>query len=373
VEPTRIVPFFNYPDVFGRHEDEYVRIFTDIGRRGAFIQQQELADFEAELARYTGARHALGVANGTDALVIVLRAAGIGAGDEVIVCSHTMAATAAAVAHVGARPVPVEVGPDRLIDPESVAAALTTRTRAVMPTDLNGRTADMDRLLELTSGHGLLLVEDAAQALGSRFRGTHAGLFGVGGTISFYPAKTLGCFGDGGAIITDDDAVYEQAVLMRDHGRTVSGDVALWGYNSRLDNLQAAILLAKFGRYDADVARRREVAARYQDGLGDVAQLGLPPAPSDGEHFDIFQNYEIEADRRDDLRAALADRGVGTIIQWGGIPVHRYSVASFEGTLPATDRFFERCLMLPMNTSINDDDVEHVIASVREFYGDDTP
>lgn len=366
----RAVPFFNYPHVFTSHEEDFISIFRDVGRRGAFIAQQDLRDFEQHLAAFTGARHALGFSNATDGLHIALRAAGIGPGDEVIFCSHTMVATAAAIHFAGATPVPVECGPDHLMDPAAAGAAVTPRTRALMPTQLNGRTCDMDALQAIADKHGLLIVEDAAQALGSRFKGRQAGTFGAANAISFYPAKNLGCLGDGGAVLTNDDVVYRKMFLLRDHGRDESGDVVMWGLNTRLDNLQAAILDFKLARYDEEISHRRRIAALYQAQLGDIQELVLPPAPdSDPDHFDVFQNYEIEAERRDDLKAYLKEHGIGTLIQWGGKAVHQFEKLGFKVSLPYVERMFTRCLMLPMNRSISDEDVSYVCEKVREFYG----
>lgn len=367
---TRTVPFFNYPHVYLSHRDEYLKIMDDVCSRGAFIQQRDLAEFEVSLAQYNRVKYALGVANGTDALIMSLLAAGIGRGDEVIFCSHTFVATAASIHHVGAIPVPAEVGPDHLIDPQSVEEKITPRTRAIMPTQLNGRVADMDALQALADRHGLLIIEDSAQGMGARYKGRFSGTFGVAGTISYYPAKNLGAFGDAGAILTNDDRVYEELLSLRDHGRGADGDVRRWGFNSRLDNLQAAILHAKFKRYDAEVARRRAIASLYQAQLDDVKELRLPPAPgSEPDRFDVFQNYELLAERRDELREFLKANGVGTLIQWGGKAVHQFRKLCLNAHLPYTDWFFTRCIMLPMNTSLNDDDVAYVCDKVREFYG----
>jgi dTDP-4-amino-4,6-dideoxygalactose transaminase len=256
-----------------------------------------------------------------------------------------------------------------LIDTESVAQAITPQTKAIMPTQLNGRTADMDALLAVAEEHDLIVIEDAAQALGSKFKGKCAGTFGLASCVSFYPAKTLGCFGDGGCVITNDDAMYRELKLLRDHGRDDTGEVITWGLNSRLDNMQAAILDHKLKTYDVDVRRRREIAAMYQRSLGHLSQLRLPPAPaSDPDHFDIFQNYEIEAESRDELRQHLKDRGVGTLIQWGGKAVHQFPALGFKQSLPRTEEMFSRALMLPMNPSLTDEDVEYVCEAVEEFY-----
>lgn len=366
---VRTIPFFNYRGAFAADEEAYVAIFRDIIRRGAFIQQQDLADFEQRLAEYLGVKFAIGVGNATDGLVFALRAAGLGPGDEVIFPSHTMVATAASIAHVGAIPVPCDCGPDHLIDPASAERAITPRTRGIMPVQLNGRTADMDAIQTLARKHKLLIVEDAAQGLGSSFKGKRAGSFGVAAAFSFYPAKILGCFGDGGAVVTNDEKVAHQVKLLRDHGRDELGEVQLWGFNSRLDNLQAAILDHQFKNYQVIIDRRRALARLYRNELGQLKQVVLPPGPDNtGDHFDVFQNYEIEAERRDDLRQFLKDRGVGTLIQWGGKAVHQFKGLGLTQSLPNTERLFQRCIMLPMNMTLSDDDARHVSALVREFY-----
>ena len=367
---ARAVPFYPYPQSFLAEEEELVGIFRDVGRRGAFVMQEDVRRFEDNLARFLGAWRVIGVANATDGLSIALIAAGVEAGSEVIFSSHTMVATAAAIHFAGANPVPVECGADHLMDAAAAESAITSRTSAILPTQLNGRTADMEALLGVTSRHGLLLVEDAAQALGSRFRGQCAGTFGASAAVSFFPAKVLGCLGDGGAVIANEERVGERAAALHDHGRDAQGDVAGWGFNSRLDNLQAAILDYRLRKYDSAIARRRELARGYDAALAAMGEVVRPPSPdSDSAHFDVFQNYEIEAERRDGLREFLSARGIGTLLPWGGKAVHQWEALGFETRLPATERLFERVLLLPMHPWLADDDVQVVAAAVREFYG----
>jgi len=367
--PTRArsIPFFDYPNLFTSEEEALVGIFRDVGRRGAFIMQQDLEHFERRLAAYLGVKYATGVANASDGLLIALRAAGVTSG-EVIFSSHTMVATAAAIHFAGATPIPVECGADHLIDPAAVEAAVTSCTRAILPTQLNGRTADMGELQAIADRHGLLLIEDAAQALGSRFRGRAAASFGVASAISFFPAKLLGCLGDGGAVTTNDDQVYGRILELRDHGRRADGEIVSWGLNSRLDNLQAAILDYRLDAYPAAIERRRALASAYQERLGNFEELRLPPPPASGDHFDVFQNYEIEAERRDELREHLKARGIGTLIQWGGKAVHQWAGLGFTARLPFTERLFERLLLLSMNLSLSGDQVQEVCDGVESFY-----
>lgn len=375
LDPTaysRKIPFFNYGELFTRFEDDFMRIFQDVGRRGAFIMQKDLEEFEEALKSFLDVKYAFGCADGTNALIIGLKALGIGPGDEVIVPSHTYIASAASVHIVGATPVLCDIGPDNLICPKSAESKITSKTKAIMPVNVNGRTCAMDPLFEVAKKHGLMIVEDSAQALGSRYKGQCAGTFGKFGTFSFYPAKVLGCFGDGGAVVTNDDDVARELMMWRDHGRNEDGAVVGWGTNSRLDNLQAAFLHHKLKYYHEDIARRREIAKMYQDGLGDVTQLRLPPAPeADSDHYDIYQNYELAAQDRDNLQAFLRDAGIGAIQQWAGVMVHQFEALPFAAQnldLPATEKFSKEELMVPMNMTMSDDDVNFIIAKIREFY-----
>jgi dTDP-4-amino-4,6-dideoxygalactose transaminase len=370
---ARSIPFFDYSSAFIEDEDELVRILREVGRRGAFILQEDVSRFERNLAAFLGAGHAVGVGNATDGLLIALRAAGIGRGDEVIFSSHTMVATAAAIHFSGATPVAVDCGEDHLIDPSAVAAAVTGHTRAILVTQLNGRTADMEALGEIVKRHGLVLIEDAAQALGARFQGRCAGTFGLAAAFSFYPAKTLGCLGDGGAVVTADRAVYERIFELRNHGKSRDGEIVAWGWNSRLDNLQAAILDYRLGSYGRSMERRRAIAAHYHQRLRDLEELVLPPGPNqDPRRFDVFQNYEIEAESRDALRAFLGSRGVGTLIPWGGKAVHQavnqWDRLGVGRALARTEKLFERLLLLPLHTGLPNDDVDYITDAVRAFY-----
>jgi dTDP-4-amino-4,6-dideoxygalactose transaminase len=367
---THEVPFFDYARMFTSQEHAVMEVIRDVLSRGAYILQKDLLAFEGALAELIGCRHAIGVGNCTDGLQLALLACGLAPGDEVILPSHTFVATAAAVWACGGVPVVVDVGADHLVDPGTIEAAITDETRFLLPVQLNGRVADMDPILEIAARHGLTVVEDAAQALGASYGGRQAGTFGRAAAFSFYPAKLLGCFGDGGAVITDDDDVAERVRALRDHGRNAAGRVARWGFNSRLDNLQAAVLGHQLLSYPQRIARRRVLAARYHSGLADLGALALPPPPdADARRVDVYQNYEIESDARDALRTYLADHRVGTLVQWGGQPIHAIPELRVGGHAPRTHAIFERCLLLPMNHLLSDDDVDYVVSLVRSFHG----
>ena len=363
------VPFFNYQYIFKSNEEKFIDIIKDIGNRGAYILQRDLEEFETNLANYIGVEHALGVANGTDAIWLALIAANIGEGDEVIFASHTYIATANAIKFVGAVPVPADCRSDHMIDPESVKALITNKTKVILPTQLNGRCCQMDSLIKIAEDNDLIIIEDAAQGLGAKYKGKGIGTFGKGATISFYPAKNLGSFGDGGAFVTNDKKMYEKVKILRDHGRNEEGIFVDWGFNSRLDNLQAAILNFKLSYYDNEITRRREIASIYNEELSIIKEILLPPPPDTKDYFDVFQNYEIEVERRDLLKKYLTENGIGTIIQWNGQPVHSLVSLGFKGSgLPYTEEMYKKCLMLPMNTSLSNQEVKYVCNKIKNFY-----
>tara|TARA_B110000003_G_scaffold161238_1_gene161322 strand:+ start:30697 stop:31809 length:1113 start_codon:yes stop_codon:yes gene_type:complete len=363
------VPFFEYPRLWSDDRQDLLAIIDEVSSTGGFILQKAVSDFEAQLAKYAGVNYSVGVGNATDGMEIFLEAIGINPGDEVIISSHTMLATASAIKIAGGVPIPVDIGDDNLISVQAIRDAITPNTVGIMPTQLNGRICDMDPILAIADKNGLFVVEDAAQALGSTYKGKHAGTFGLASDISFYPAKVIGCLGDAGAVLVNDKALYHKIYQLHDHGRDTDGQVKGWGRNSRLDNIQAAILSYKLNSYHDVIFRRREVAQMYEDRLGQLSELQLPPAPqSDSDNFDIYQNYELQADKRDKLKTHLSENGVGTLIQWGGVAIHQYKNLGFNQHCPNTDRFFDRCIMLPMNTFISNDDINHVCDTVIEFY-----
>ncbi|MEI6986738.1 MAG: DegT/DnrJ/EryC1/StrS family aminotransferase [Rhodospirillaceae bacterium] len=368
------VPFFNFQMVFRRHQEEYTRSIINTVEGGGFILQDAVSEFESSLARFLGCRYAVGLADCTNAMVIGLRALGIGHGDEVIICSHTFLATAQSVYHTGAVPVPVEMRADRTIDPGAIGPAVTSRTKAILLTQLNGRCCNMDEVSAVASAYDLIIAEDSAQALGARFGGRHAGTFGRFGAFSFYPSKLLPCFGDGGALVTDDEGLAANVRSLRNHGanahKVLDAGCDVWGTNCRLDNLQAAILNVGFPHLPAALARRRQIARTYHAAFGELNELCLPPGPDDsGRYFDVYQNYEIDLVERDALRDFLHANGVGTILQWAGVPVHQFRNLGFRQDLPVTDAFFSRCLLLPMNPYLTDEDVLYVCCMVRAYWG----
>jgi dTDP-4-amino-4,6-dideoxygalactose transaminase len=362
------IPFFNYQYFCEKYKNDLNNIFNDVLSRGAFILQRDLEEFEAQISEYLGVKHAIGVGNCTDGLQLALMAAGVKAGDEVIFPSHTFVATAGAIKSIGASPIPVECGNDHLIDPKDIETNITERTKAILPVQLNGRTCDMDAIKEIASRHDLLIIEDAAQSFGAKYKGVKTGTFGLAAAFSFYPAKVLPCLGDGGCVVTNSDDIAREVRFLRNHGRNEDGSIAKWGINSRLDNLQAAFLKFFLSIYDEFIEKRRHIATIYHDRLGDVSEIVLPPAPSDVDYFDVFQNFEVEFDSRGAIEQYLLDNGVHTLKQWGGKAVHEWEGLRFNKSLLYTENVMRKSLLIPMNISLEDDDIHYICDIVEKFY-----
>jgi dTDP-4-amino-4,6-dideoxygalactose transaminase len=377
------VPFFTQAASFDAWWPEITRHLNDVFDRGKFSHGRKVEQLEQAIAEYTGARFAVAVNNGTDALTLLLRAAGVGPGDEVVVPAFTFVASASSVALAGARPVFADIDPVTYgIDPDSAAAAVTPRTTAIMPVHLFNQLCDMAGVLEVASRHQLTVLEDSAEAIGMRWDGKHAGLLGAGGVLSFFPTKTLGAIGDAGMIITDDPELAERAGMLRHHGRIgrtidhiagISNLSGASGTNSKMDDIQAAVLLAKLPHLDNDIAKRARLAAAYDERLRGVpGVLKTPtvvprPVPADPVHY----VYLIEAERRDDLVAHLTAQGIGTEVYYP-VPLHAQPVFADlgyrAGQFPHAEAACRQTVGLPFYADLTDDGVDRVSEAIREFY-----
>ena len=347
-------------------DDAYFRVMNS----GQYVHGQELDAFEREFAAFCGTRHAIGVGNGLDALTIALRARDVGPGDEVIVPAHTFIATWLAVQRVGAAIVPVDVEPDSLlIDLEAAASAVTSRTAAIIPVHLYGQAADMTTLDRLAERHGLLVLGDAAQAHGAAHRGRNVGELGDIAAFSFYPAKNLGGFGDGGALTTDDDALAARAARLRNYGAADHHEFAEFGLNSRLDSLQAAFLRVKLQALPEWNRRRAAVARTYLSGLSDLPELILPKWPASGDES-VWHLFCVRHPRRDALSAHLNGLGVHTHVHYR-VPPHRSEafvrLDFADGAFPVTEAAAASLLSLPIGPHLSDFDVEAVVDAARSF------
>ena len=340
---------------------------------GWYILGEEVEAFEEEWAAYCGTAHCVGVGNGLEALHLVLRAWGIGSGDEVIVPSNTYIATWLAVSYAGATPVPVEPDPRTYnLDPARLEAAITSRTKAVIPVHLYGQPADMDPILEIARRRGLKVLEDAAQAHGARYKGRRTGGLGDAAAWSFYPGKNLGAFGDGGAVTTDNAELADRVQVLRNYGSRVKYHNEVKGFNSRLDPLQAAFLRVKLRHLDDWNQRRQRVARAYMDRLGEVPALVLPFVPEWATP--CWHLFVVRHPRRDELQRRLEAAGVGTLIHYP-IPPHRsgaYADAGFkDGAFPLADELSGTVLSLPLGPHVDESQgalaVQRVIAACRNL------
>jgi len=364
------VPFVNYPEHYRRMWDEVIGAISEALSKGDLLLRDQLKRFENDIASFVGTKYAVGVNSCTDAMLLSLKAAGIGLGDEVITVSHTWVATIACIVHCGAKPTLVDVGEDMNMDVEQVERKISTKTKAIMPVHLNGRLCNMKKLMEIADEHNLTVIEDAAQALGASFDGKKAGSFGLAGCFSLYPAKVLGAAGDGGFVTTSDEEMEKKLRLLRDHGQDrATGKILFYGYNSRLDNVQAAVLNVKLKYLPKWIERRREIGAIYHKGLSSVAEVKLPPPPvTTGPYYDVYQNHVIRVKDRDELVKFLENNGVETIVSWR-VPNHlQPSLNLNHFSLPSTEMLSNEVVSLPMYPELTDEQVEYVIEVIHNFY-----
>jgi len=363
------VPFVAYKQQYQNLKEEIDFSIEKVLSSGNLIMRQDVDDFEKSLADFLGVENVVSLNSGTDALFFSLKALGIGKGDEVITVSHTFVASISAIVQAGAAPVLVDVGEDYLMDMDLVEGAITPKTKAVIPVHLNGRVCDMERLTEIAKNYNLFVIEDSAQSLGAEFNGKKAGSMGNTGCFSFYPAKILGCFGDGGALATNDSDIAKKTRLFRDHGQIVKGEIECFGWNSRLDNLQAAVLNVRIRHLSEWIKRRREIAKAYHDSLFQAQGIKLPPGPDESKHYDAFQNYVLRAEKRDELFEFLKGREVETLIK-DPVPNHlQKGLGLSQFNLPFSEKLAKEVISLPMYPELADEQVKYVISQLKEFYG----
>lgn len=361
-----MIPFLDLKAPHQELQSELDEVWARVRDSGWYILGPEVEAFEQEYAAYCGARHCVGVANGLDALHLALRALGVGAGDEVIVPSNTYIATWLAVSQCGAVPVPVEPDPaTHNLDPQRVEAAITPRTKVILPVHLYGQPADLDPILSIARRHGLRVLEDAAQAHGARYKGQRIGAHGDAVAWSFYPGKNLGALGDAGAVTTNDPELADRLRVLRNYGSRVKYVNEVQGWNSRLDPLQAAILRVKLAHLDEWNARRAEIAALYLRELADCGVV-LPQVPDWAQP--VWHLFVVRHPRRDDFQQRLAQAGIQTLIHYP-IPPHRQAAYAglgiAPGTLPIAERLAAEVLSLPIGPHLSGAQAEQVVAAVK--------
>ncbi len=369
IREIREVPYVNLAAQFEAERASLMAVIEAVMAEAAFIGGSEVARLEAALATYCEMPYAIGVGSGTDALVLGMKALGIGRGDEVITPPNSFIASAASIVMSGATPVFADVLPDQNIDPDAVAAAVTPRTKAIMAVHLTGRVASMDQLSQVAERYGLLLIEDAAQAIGARYMGRPAGSLGDLACFSAHPLKNLNATGDAGFIVTADSAIAARIGRLRNHGLVDRNTALEWSSASRLDTLQAAILLMRLATLDDVIGQRRANAEIYCQ-LLDPAHVYIPP--SRNIEFNSFHTFVIQVDERDKLKEFLASRGIRTAIHYP-VPIHLQPAAESlgykRGQFPVTERQADRILTLPIHQFLSNDDIEYVAEMVNGFYG----
>jgi len=364
------VPFVNYPLQYRNLKSGIDAAITRVLENGDLILRSDLEEFERDIASFIGVRYAVGVSSGTDALIFSLQAAGIRRGDEVITVSHTFVASIASIVHVQAAPVLIDVKEDFTMDTDKIESAITPKTKAIIPVHLNGRMCDMNAVMALAERYHIKVIEDSAQALGAQFRGMKAGSFGMAGSFSFYPAKILGGYGDGGLVATNDKDLYEKILLLRSHGQKTKTEILQFGFTGRLDNIQAAILRVKLKHLPKWLERRRQIAKAYHEGLKGISNIILPPAPgAEKNRFDVYQNYVIKAGKRDDLAKHLMDCGVEILIKDPFVLHHQKNLKLSSFALPVTERLSNEVISLPIYPELADEQIVYVVNSVKDFYG----
>lgn len=363
------VPFSYLSEQFKKPEPLLKRIGAVV-KRGDFTLGKEVGQFEELFAKHIGTKYAVGVNSGTDALFLSLKALGIGAGDEVITMTNTFIATAGAIAATGAKPVYVDCTDEYLIDLEKVEAAITPATKAIMPVHYAGHPVDMPAVLKLAKKHNLQVVEDACQAIDADIKGKKAGSFGITGAFSLHPLKNINVWADAGVIVTSSKAMYEKLRLLRNHGMKNRDEYSMFGYNSRLDTIQAALGLYMLGELPWITKTRAQNAAVYDKGLRGIPGVHVPERRRGASY--VFHLYIIQVERRDELKAFLEKRGIEAKVHYP-IPLHLQECSAYLGyklgDFPVAERHAKTILTLPAHQHLSKAQLEFVVKSIKEFYG----
>lgn len=363
------VPIFDLPAQFEEERDELMAIIERVLASGKYVLAgDEVEALEQEVAAFVGTEYAVTVNSGTDALTIGLVCLGVGAGDEVITPPNSFIASTGAIVRVGAKPVFVDVGEDQNVNPELIESLITARTKAIMPVHLTGRICDMDPITDIAKKHGLKIIEDAAQSMGSEYKGRKSGTFGDVGCFSCHPLKNMNACGDGGLITTDDPEVRERAMRLRNHGLVDRNTALEFGYVSRMDNLQAAILRLRLRHLPDVIGRRRRNVEQYRREV-DPEHIFIPPCLN--HEFNTFVLFVAQLDRRDELQKFLSERGIATGVHYP-IPIHLQPAANAlgygKGDFPSVERQADRIISLPHNQNLSESQVSYVCDQINAFY-----
>ncbi len=363
-----MIPFLDLKQQYQGIKDEVLEAVAKTFENTAFVLGPDVAAFEETFAKYAGAKHAVGHNSGTAALHMALLAMGVGEGDEVITIPHTFVATVAAIMYTNAKPVFVDVDPDSYtMDPSKIEAAITSKTKAIMPVHLYGQPADMDPIMEIANKHGLMVLEDAAQAHGAEYKGKRIGSIGTAAGFSFYPGKNLGAYGEGGATTTNDDGINERLRILRDWGQKKKYYHEVLGYNARLEGVQGAVLNIKMKYIEGWTERRRAIAKTYDEAFAGLKHVKAPKAYADRRH--VYHLYVVLVEDRDGFMNFCKERNVGTAIHY---PFAIHTLGGYDhlgnvGDFPVSEHVAARCVSLPMFPELTDDQAKRVIEVVHEY------
>lgn len=367
----KTIPYFSFDYANGVIGAEVNAAFADVFKSKWYILGRYLNEFEKSYAVYNDTAFCTGVGNGLDALHICLKAVNAGPGDEIIVPSNTYIATWLAVSYTGATIVPVEPRPNTYnIDPENIAAAITPRTKAIIPVHLYGQSCEMDEIMAISQAHGLYVIEDNAQAHSARYNGKKTGSFGIANATSFYPTKNLGALGDGGAITTNDPEIDRITKLLRNYGSSIKYQHEIIGFNSRLDEMQASFLSVKLKYIDAFTRERKKIAGAYNTKLAGIPGLVTPQVAPLSEH--VYHVYAVKTEKRDELQRYLESKGIGLMIHYPRPPHLQpaYQHLGFKkGDFIIAEDLAATCLSLPLYPGLKDDEIDYIVSCIRAFYG----
>lgn len=357
-----------------QHEKLLPELLTAVERvlkESSFVLGKDVSEFEQHFAAFHQRKYAIGVNSGTDALIIPMRAMGIGPGDEVITTANTFITTVSSIALVGAKPIMVDIGDDDNIDVNLIERHITEKTKAILPVHWTGRPCQMDKIVALAQKYQLKIIEDCAQAISARFNNQLVGTFGEIGSFSLHPFKTLNACGDGGVILTDDEILMETMLALRQNGLSKTGVCDHWSNNSRLDTMQAAILNIKFNHFEAWTQKRIQIAYAYDECLNNVADIQLPKLHDD-KIFSVFHTYIIHAQRRDELQQYLKNQGIETRIHYQ-VPIHKQPVARktlgyTDSSFPKMEHIAKHALSLPIYPELLQEELDYIVKTIQSFY-----
>lgn len=361
------IKYINLQDEHHKIKEEILASIEKVLDHSQFILGQEVKTFEEQFSQYCGVKYAIGVNSGTDALFLAMKSLGLGNGDEVITAPNSFLASASSIVATGAKPVFVDVAEDMNINPDLIEKAITNHTKAILPVHLTGRPAEMAPIMDIAKDHKLHIIEDCAQAVGAEYRNQKVGSFGNVNCFSLHPLKTLNACGDGGVITTNDDEIYKQLLALRNIGLKDRDHADIWGYNSRLDTLQAAILNVKFKYFEEWTEKRRANAKYYIANLKNIIKV-----PEEKDYIkSVYHTFVIQTERRDELQKYLSENGIATKIHYP-IPIHFQGAAKAlgykKGDLPVCDRQAETILSLPIYPELTNEQMNYIISTIKSFF-----